>query len=144
MSQPANPLAIVIGGASGIGSAVAGGLAAEGHRVIVADRNADGAATRVAELGAPHTSAAVDVTDEDTVAALFEQAGPDAGKHVVRRVTFQNDVVDAASVQQLPKQEASRPSADDGYFRPQHPFSLMASACDPQSSYASAKTGYNV
>src|ERR1700722_7487848 len=76
MSQPANPLAIVIGGASGIGSAVAGGLAAEGHRVIVADRNAAGAATRVAELGAPHTSAAVDVTDEDTVAALFEQAGP--------------------------------------------------------------------
>jgi hypothetical protein len=76
--------------------------------------------------------------------ALFEQAGPNAGKHVVRRVTFQNDVVDAASVQQLPKQEAGRPGTDDGYFRPQHPFSLIASACDPQSSYASAKTGYNV
>jgi hypothetical protein len=47
-------------------------------------------------------------------------------------------------VQQLPKQEAGRPGTDDGYFRPQHPFSLIASACDPQSSYASAKADYNV
>ena len=44
--------------------------------MVVADRNADGAAAQAAELGAPHTSAQVDVTDEDTVAALFEQAGP--------------------------------------------------------------------
>ncbi len=76
MSQPANRLAVVVGGASGIGSAVAAGLAAEGCRVIVADRNADGAAARAAELGAPHTAATVDVTDEETVATLFEQAGP--------------------------------------------------------------------
>jgi 3-oxoacyl-[acyl-carrier protein] reductase len=76
MPQPAIRLAVVVGGASGIGSAVAEGLAAEGCRVIVADRNADGAATRAAELGAPHTAATVDVTDEDTVATLFEQAGP--------------------------------------------------------------------
>lgn len=68
-------VAVVVGGASGIGSAVAGGLAEQGCRVIVADRNADGAAARAAELGAPHTGAAVDVTDEDTVAALFEQVG---------------------------------------------------------------------
>jgi 3-oxoacyl-[acyl-carrier protein] reductase len=27
-------------------------------------------------LGAPHTAATVEVTDEDTVATLFEQAGP--------------------------------------------------------------------
>jgi 3-oxoacyl-[acyl-carrier protein] reductase len=69
-------VAVVVGGASGIGAATAEGLAAEGYRVIVADRNADGAAANAAELGAPHTSAAVDVTDEATVAALFEQAGP--------------------------------------------------------------------
>lgn len=68
-------VAVVVGGASGIGSAVAGGLAEQGCRVIVADRNADGAAARAAELGAPHTGAAVDVTDEDTVAALFEHVG---------------------------------------------------------------------
>lgn len=69
-------VAVVVGGASGIGQAVAGGLADEGYRVVVADRNADGAAARAAELGAPATSAAVDVTDEATVAALFEQTGP--------------------------------------------------------------------
>ena len=68
--------ALVVGGASGIGWAVAKGLAADGCRVTVADLNADGAAARAAELGAPHVSAAVDVTDEDAVAALFDRAGP--------------------------------------------------------------------
>lgn len=68
-------LAVVVGGASGIGWAVAQGLAAEGSRVVVADRNGDGAADRAAELGDPHTSATVDVTEEDTVAALFDELG---------------------------------------------------------------------
>ncbi len=68
--------ALVIGGASGIGWAVANGLAAEGCRVTIADLNADGAAARAAELGPPHGGAGVDVTDEDTVAALFERTGP--------------------------------------------------------------------
>lgn len=67
--------AIVVGGASGIGWASAQGLAADGCRVIVADRNADGARERAAELGAPHTSATVEVTDEDAVRDLFQQAG---------------------------------------------------------------------
>ena len=68
--------ALVIGGASGIGWAVANGLAAEGCRVTIADLNADGAAARAAELGPPHAGAGVDVTDEDTVAALFDRTGP--------------------------------------------------------------------
>ncbi|CAN5519028.1 SDR family NAD(P)-dependent oxidoreductase [soil metagenome] len=72
----ADRVAVVVGGASGIGWATAEGLAAEGYRVIVADLNAEGAAARAGELGALHTSAAVDVTDESSVAALFEQAGP--------------------------------------------------------------------
>ena len=42
--------AIVVGGASGIGWATAKALAAEGCRVIVADRNTDGADDRAAEL----------------------------------------------------------------------------------------------
>jgi NAD(P)-dependent dehydrogenase (short-subunit alcohol dehydrogenase family) len=69
-------IALVIGGASGIGWAVAKGLAAEGCRVAIADLNADGAAERAAELGPPHAGTGVDVTDEDTVAALFEKTGP--------------------------------------------------------------------
>ena len=68
--------ALVIGGGSSIGWAVANGLAAEGCRVTIADLNADGAAARAAELGPPHAGAGVDVTDEDTVAALFDRTGP--------------------------------------------------------------------
>lgn len=75
MSTPGT--AIVVGGASGIGWASAQALAAAGHRVVVADRNADGAATRAHELGAPHGSAEVDVTDEASVAALFEHTTDD-------------------------------------------------------------------
>jgi 3-oxoacyl-[acyl-carrier protein] reductase len=69
-------VALVVGGASGIGWAVAQGLAADGCRVVIADLNADGATARADELGPPHTGTAVDVTDEDSVAALFERVGP--------------------------------------------------------------------
>ena len=71
-----NRNAVVVGGASGIGKAVAQALAADGCRVIVADRNADGARSVATELGDPHSSAKVDVTDEDSVRALFEQPVP--------------------------------------------------------------------
>jgi 3-oxoacyl-[acyl-carrier protein] reductase len=69
-----NRTAVVVGGASGIGRAVAHALAADNCRVTVADRNAEGARVVASELGDPHTAATVDVTDEDTVRALFEQA----------------------------------------------------------------------
>ncbi|MBV8182120.1 MAG: SDR family oxidoreductase [Mycobacterium sp.] len=69
-----NRTAVVVGGASGIGRAVAHALAAEGCRVTVADRNTDGARAVAAELGDPHTAATVEVTDEDSVRALFGQA----------------------------------------------------------------------
>ena len=72
--QSSERIGLVVGGASGIGWAVAKGLAAEGCRLTLADLNADGAAARADELDASH--AAVDVTDEDSVAALFDQTGP--------------------------------------------------------------------
>ena len=68
--------AVVVGGASGIGWASARALAADGYRVVVADLNGDGALSRAAELGAPHTGRQVDVVDEASVAALFDAAGP--------------------------------------------------------------------
>ncbi len=71
-----NRAAVVVGGASGIGRAVAHALAADGCRVTVADRNTDGAHAVAADLGDPHTAATVEVTDEDSVRALFEQADP--------------------------------------------------------------------
>src|ERR1700727_785899 len=67
--------AVVVGGASGIGKAVAHALAADSCRVIVADRNADGARSVATELGDQHSAATVEVTDEDSVRALFDQAG---------------------------------------------------------------------
>jgi 3-oxoacyl-[acyl-carrier protein] reductase len=42
--------------------------------VTVADRNTDGARAVAAEIGEPHTAATVEVTDEDSVRALFEHA----------------------------------------------------------------------
>jgi NAD(P)-dependent dehydrogenase (short-subunit alcohol dehydrogenase family) len=66
--------AVVVGGASGIGRAVAHALAADGCRVTVADRNTDGARAVAAEIGDPHTAVTVEVTDEDSVRTLFEQA----------------------------------------------------------------------
>jgi 3-oxoacyl-[acyl-carrier protein] reductase len=68
--------ALVIGGASGIGWATAQALAVDGARVTVADLNGESAVARAAELGAAHAAATVDVTDEESVAALFEQTGP--------------------------------------------------------------------
>ncbi|MGV0604592.1 SDR family NAD(P)-dependent oxidoreductase [Mycolicibacterium sp. XJ1904] len=68
--------AVVIGAASGIGLATARALAAEGDRVTLADRDVDGARQRAAELGDPHTAMHVEVTDEASVRALFDQTGP--------------------------------------------------------------------
>jgi 3-oxoacyl-[acyl-carrier protein] reductase len=75
MSNASERIAVVIGGASGIGWATARALAADGCRVTVADRNADSARSRAVELGDPHTAAYVDVTDEDSVQRLFDQKG---------------------------------------------------------------------
>lgn len=65
-------VAVVIGGASGIGLACARTLAVEGCRVTIADRNTDAARQHAGELGEPHAWAAVEVTDEDSVARLFD------------------------------------------------------------------------
>ena len=77
-------VAVVIGGASGIGWATSRALAHDGYRVTVADRNIEGATQRAAELGAPHTWAAVEVTDEDSVSQLFDGvADREGGVHAV-------------------------------------------------------------
>lgn len=68
----ADRVAIIVGGASGIGWASARRLAAEGVTVTIADRNTDGARKHAAELGSDHAWATVEVTDENSVAGLFE------------------------------------------------------------------------
>jgi 3-oxoacyl-[acyl-carrier protein] reductase len=73
-------VAIVVGAASGIGWAVAQGLAAEGCVVTIADRNIDGARARAVELGDPHKATEVEVTDEASVAALFDAVVTGSGR----------------------------------------------------------------
>jgi NAD(P)-dependent dehydrogenase (short-subunit alcohol dehydrogenase family) len=75
--------AVVTGGASGIGLAMAGAFAAEGMRVVVADRDdraARGAAERLEARGAEVMAAHVDVADPTSMTvlrdAVYERFGP--------------------------------------------------------------------
>ena len=64
--------AIVTGGASGIGAAVARALAAKGAVVVVADLNAEKGEALAAEIGG--VFAPVDVTKTDQIKAAIAQA----------------------------------------------------------------------
>lgn len=73
-------VAVVTGGGSGIGRAVARRLAAEGAAVWIANRSEEAGRSVVAEIeaeGGAARFAATDVADEASVAGLFGQVGPD-------------------------------------------------------------------
>ncbi|MDQ2756550.1 MAG: bifunctional rhamnulose-1-phosphate aldolase/short-chain dehydrogenase [Actinomycetota bacterium] len=72
----AGRVALVTGGASGIGLAISRALVAEGATVVVADLSAEGAAQVAADLGGPDKAAgvAMDVSDEAAVAAAMVEA----------------------------------------------------------------------
>ena len=82
MSRFENRTAIVTGGASGIGEAVAKRLFAEGANVVVVDANAEGAQRVVESLGdAERTYAvALDVTDRGRVNTMIEDAAARFGR----------------------------------------------------------------
>lgn len=71
----AGKVAVVTGGSSGIGLAVAQGLAAQGARVIAAARRAPDGPPHVPEPGAI-VQARLDVTRDGDVAAFFRVLGP--------------------------------------------------------------------
>jgi NAD(P)-dependent dehydrogenase (short-subunit alcohol dehydrogenase family) len=67
-------VAIVTGAASGIGRATALRMAAEGARVVCADRDGEGAARVAAEIGRHAAHCAVDVTQDAECAAMVALA----------------------------------------------------------------------
>jgi 3-oxoacyl-[acyl-carrier protein] reductase len=72
-------LAIVTGGASGIGAGIVRRFVAEGARVVIADLRPEAAATLAAELGPAAHPFAVDVADAASVRALAERVAVELG-----------------------------------------------------------------
>lgn len=67
-------VALVTGGASGIGRAAAEGLARLGAHVVLADINEDGARQAAKDIGNHALGVRMDVTDESSVIGAFRQA----------------------------------------------------------------------
>ncbi len=72
--------AVVSGGGSGIGSAVAGVLASRGATVAVLDLDGDRAAARAAELGGQARAITCDVTDAGSVDRAVQQVMDTTGR----------------------------------------------------------------
>jgi NAD(P)-dependent dehydrogenase (short-subunit alcohol dehydrogenase family) len=73
-------VAIVTGGASGIGAAIVRDLAARGARVVVADFNGDGAGQLASEVGESCRAFTVDVGDAVRVKAMVDFAMREFGR----------------------------------------------------------------
>jgi NAD(P)-dependent dehydrogenase (short-subunit alcohol dehydrogenase family) len=73
-------VALVTGGASGMGLASAHRLVSEGARVVIADQHEDAARSAAGEIGASATSVYVDVTDEAAMTAAVEHAVKSFGR----------------------------------------------------------------
>ncbi|RZF25398.1 glucose 1-dehydrogenase [Paraburkholderia sp. UYCP14C] len=72
MNERTARVAIVTGGANGIGWACAQRFARDGYRVVIADLNAQRARERAHELGAAHLGIGADVAVEADVRALID------------------------------------------------------------------------
>jgi pyridoxal 4-dehydrogenase len=71
-------VAIVTGAAQGIGAAIAKELSAEGHKVVVADINFDGATAVASEIGG--VAKRLDISDPDQVAAFTAEVVSELGR----------------------------------------------------------------
>lgn len=101
MGQLEGKTALITGAALGIGLAVATRFAREGARVVLSDRNGDGAARAAADLGENARAVTMDISDEDAVTAGFAE---------IEAAGWAPDVVVANAGVQLFGQDA--PAAD--------------------------------
>lgn len=76
----AGQVALVTGGAGGIGRAVARALAEQGARVVIADRNLEGAADAARALPGGAVAVALEVTDPAQALAVAEGVVRDCGR----------------------------------------------------------------
>jgi NAD(P)-dependent dehydrogenase (short-subunit alcohol dehydrogenase family) len=73
-------ICLVTGGTSGIGRAIALGLAQSGAKVMVGSSNPEKVASMRKEMGAGHEGVRIDVADEASVAAAVEQTKSKFGR----------------------------------------------------------------
>ncbi len=74
-----NPIALVTGGAQGIGYACAEALSEDGHRVILADIQGDGVVEAAAALGGGTVGLVCDMGDPAAVSDLFDRVETEHG-----------------------------------------------------------------
>ena len=82
MKDLKNKVAVVTGGASGVGFSIAKALASEGVHVLVADINeeqAASAASEIQKIGPRATSMACDMSDHEMVERLADYATDEFG-----------------------------------------------------------------
>lgn len=73
------PIALVTGGAQGIGFACASALKTDGFRVVLTDINADGVAAAADKLGEDTVAIASDMSDAGQILALFDRIESEVG-----------------------------------------------------------------
>ena len=80
MADLKNPVALVTGGAQGIGRGIALRLLSDGFRVVIADRDEDASRRLVSEAAGEITAIMTDVGEEEAVRDLFTRIGKDFGR----------------------------------------------------------------
>ena len=73
------PIALITGGAQGIGYACAEAIAEDGARIILADINADGVKAAAEKLGGGTVALACDMGDAAQVSAMFDRIEAEIG-----------------------------------------------------------------
>jgi len=73
------PIALITGGAQGIGYACAEAIVEDRARIVVADRNADGIAAAAEKLGDDAVSMVCDMGDPAQITRLFDKIEKDVG-----------------------------------------------------------------